>query len=119
LPASILDLAGITATSPFPGRSLRTSWTDSAGSASLSVLAQAERYPEAAPHEPVARGALTALIQGNLHYVRHADGQEELFDYRADPEEEVNLAPRAEWSEKLQWFRQQVLRETNPPKHPN
>jgi hypothetical protein len=41
---------------------------------------------------PLSAGGAIALIDSRYHYVRHfGSGQEELFDYRADPWERSDL----------------------------
>jgi hypothetical protein len=51
-----------------------------------------------------------SLVDDSLHYIRNADGSEELYHYRVDPTESATLADRPEWNHALQQFRS-TLRE--------
>ena len=42
--------------------------------------------------EPAAKGPMKSLVAGGMHYIRSADGLEELYNLRSDPEEKVNTA---------------------------
>jgi hypothetical protein len=42
--------------------------------------------------EPAAKGAMSSLVAGGMHYIRTADGLEELYLLNSDPEEKFNLA---------------------------
>jgi hypothetical protein len=42
--------------------------------------------------EPAAKGPMQSLIAGGMHYIRSADGFEELYSLRDDPQEFTNLA---------------------------
>ena len=42
--------------------------------------------------EPAAKGPMKSLVAGGMHYIRSADGLEELYALRSDPEEKVNTA---------------------------
>src|SRR5688572_16225702 len=58
------------------------------------------------PVAHAARPSLTTYLQGNhtlrnrdWRYIRYADGSEELYDHRSDPNEWTNLAARAEYQD--------------------
>src|SRR5262249_11141606 len=100
LPATIVDLAGVGAHSPFPGRSLADLWRNPApgakpGSAGGAVSQPASPNPTD-PNQgrsPAHRGALVSLAEGDYVYIRNqGDGTEELFDERDDPRELINRA---------------------------
>ncbi len=55
--------------------------------------------------EPVARGPMKSLIAEGMHYIRTADGREELYDLKSDPAERSNLADYSFASASLQRFR--------------
>ena len=42
--------------------------------------------------EPVAKGPMKALVAEGMHYIRSADGLEELYLLNSDPEERSNVA---------------------------
>ena len=51
--------------------------------------------------EPVARGPMKAIVDRGMHYIRTADGLEELYFLDTDPEERSNLAAYAYAAEPL------------------
>jgi arylsulfatase A-like enzyme len=58
--------------------------------------------PETARKEPVVSSSYYgnhAIRTRDWRYIRYADGAEELYDHRADPDESVNLAKRPEHQE--------------------
>ena len=54
---------------------------------------------------PVAKGPMQALISEGMHYIRSADGLEELYLLNSDPEERSNLAAYSFARETLELFR--------------
>ncbi len=92
LPATIVDLANIRDGAEFPGESLRRYWDKG-------------RRPPDAGLPPVLselssnggtdewKGAKESLLVDDQHYLRNADGREELYDIAHDPAEQRNLAP--------------------------
>jgi hypothetical protein len=55
--------------------------------------------------EPVAKGTMQALVAEGMHYIRAADGSEELYLLKSDSEEQNNLALYSFASEPLRRFR--------------
>jgi hypothetical protein len=55
--------------------------------------------------EPVAKGPMKSLVADGMHYIRTADGFEELYLLDGDPEERMNLAGSPFASEPLRGFR--------------
>jgi arylsulfatase A-like enzyme len=102
LPATIVDLAGLAAGAPFPGRSLARLWCDphSGGGDDpgpddgvISELAVANPVNPSRGRSPAIRGPLVSLTEGDYVYIRNErDGREQLFHERDDPDELVNLA---------------------------
>ena len=102
LPATIADLVGLSARSPFPGRSLARLWRDSpseptptavASDGAVSELSEPNPTRPSLGLSPAARGALTSLAEGDHVYIRNeVDGREQLFDQRSDPSESLNRA---------------------------
>ena len=60
------------------------------------MIAEVSAGINTAPHEPVSRGAMRALIDSTHHYIRNGDGVEELYAWRSDVAEAMNLAARPE-----------------------
>jgi arylsulfatase A-like enzyme len=125
LPATITDLVGLGAGSPFPGRSLARFWQVSSGVGAESfeeALSELERNNPANPnqgHSPAARGPLVSLAQGDLVYIRNElDDSEELFDEREDPRELTNRATGDVMQPVVQRFRarlEEIRRRAPPP----
>ncbi len=94
LAATVVDVAGLKASSPFPGKSLSRFWkdsSDSAPAASIPALA------EVVPNDPSPARLLTpqwplaALTGGDWSYIRReGDVHEELFLVREDAQEQHN-----------------------------
>jgi arylsulfatase A-like enzyme len=117
LPATIVDLVGLGAGAPFPGRSLASLWRDpsrpsavsNAGDAVLSELADPNPIDPNRGRSPARRGPLIALAEGDYIYIRNQrDGGEELFDERDDPRELINRARAAAMQPILQRFRDRL-----------
>jgi arylsulfatase A-like enzyme len=91
VPATILDLAGVT-DDRIAGESIRPVWEGHAGNSLIfSEVRQGIRIP---PGMPTSDGDLYSLIDDRYHYIRRTDnGGEELYDYLADYAESLNLAP--------------------------
>ena len=97
IPATVVDLLGLERDAPFPGRSLTRFWrrADQAALPPAEPLLMETAKPELLANrgrEPAARGPMKSIIARGLHYIRTADGLEELYDLSADPEEKVNMA---------------------------
>ncbi len=58
--------------------------------------------------EPVAKGPMKAIVADGMHYIRTADGREELYVLKTDPEETSNLAGYPFAAESLQRLRSQL-----------
>ena len=97
IPATVLDLARLPTTAPFPGSSLASTWEGEGEPARGSaVIEEVSAGINTAPHEPVSRGAMRSLIDSTHHYIRNGDGVEELYAWRSDSGEATNLAARPE-----------------------
>jgi hypothetical protein len=55
--------------------------------------------------EPAAKGPMRSVVAAGMHYIRTADGNEELFELNADAEEKSNLADKADVLPVLLHFR--------------
>ncbi len=96
LPATVAELAVPGSGHPFPGGSLATLWRQDRGGDPL--LAGAPKGVNTPPHEPVTLGNMSAVRDGELHYILNGDGRGELYDLESDPHEERNLADDAAWA---------------------
>jgi arylsulfatase A-like enzyme len=102
LPATIVDLLGLRAGSPFPGLSLARFWqTSSSGSADLTrdtdPVVSELRFPNPQKpnrgRSPASKGPLISLADEKFVYMRNErDGSEQLFDQRSDPNESSDLS---------------------------
>jgi arylsulfatase A-like enzyme len=87
LPATILDLTGTDVA--MPGSSLAGLWRgDGSGPRKPSpVLSELQEAPNQPAWYPIAGGEMQSIIVGNYHYIRRADGREELYDLARDVSE--------------------------------
>jgi arylsulfatase A-like enzyme len=92
LAATIADLAGTSEGAGFPGTSLAPYWGPSAPTAPVPVYASVARGINVDAEFPNASGALDAVYLGDLKYIRHQSGREEVYDLATDPAEAHNLA---------------------------
>ena len=117
LPATIVDLAGLSGGSPLPGRSLAAYWgvpASGTGAPALTTPAFSEQAdPTALTGKPVAglgRGGFQiSLLAEGQHYIRDGLGTERLFDLRRDPFESNDLAAQPEGRQRLLHFRKMLL----------
>jgi len=115
LPATVVDLTGLTAEPPFPGHSLRALWKTNAGAPEVAVsdvlseLASASPVDSSHGRSPARRGPLVSLAEGDLLYIRNeGDGVEELYNLRDDPHELTNRAQTASMQPFLLRFRDRI-----------
>ncbi|WP_165225572.1 sulfatase [Aquisphaera insulae] len=111
LPATIAELVGKPQGVTFPGRSLARLLGDASGpdAGGTSEPLLLETTPPLVMmnegREPVAKGPMSSLVAGGMHYIQSGDGSEELYSLRGDPEERFNLAGAPAAAEALQRFR--------------
>jgi arylsulfatase A-like enzyme len=99
LPATALDLVGLGARAAVPGRSWAVHWSanvDSSGVPPSPLLSELKRPRNLPSWYAVAKGDMQSIIVGQHHYIRNADGREELFDVVTDPWETTDLSTRPE-----------------------
>jgi arylsulfatase A-like enzyme len=110
IPATVIDLLGLGRDAPFPGQPLTRFWRRP----SHAVVSPAEPLlmetgkPELLTNqgrEPAAKGPMKSLIARGMHYIRSADGLEELYMLNADPEETINMAGAVNGPANLERFR--------------
>jgi arylsulfatase A-like enzyme len=97
IPATVIDLLGLGPDHPFAGQSVARYWQPPAHEgervAARPLLMETTK-PELLMNggrEPAARGPMKSVIAGGMHYIRVADGSEELYSISSDVEEKVNL----------------------------
>jgi arylsulfatase A-like enzyme len=97
LPATVVDQLGLSAGSPFPGRSLAERWSSPSGTASdgaSPALSEGSFPIELDPRRgpgPTQRGYTLSLVAKGRHFIRDGGGNEELYELADDPTESTNL----------------------------
>lgn len=109
LPATILDLVRAASgnESALPGRSLAGLWRserDSLGAPhSASPIIGEVDYARNLPSSiPVSQGAMKSVVVDGYHFIRGADGSEEMYDIRTDPWERRNVLQSPELAATLE-----------------
>jgi arylsulfatase A-like enzyme len=123
LPATIVELVGLEAGSPFPGRSLAGLWRRSSSDPDPvpidEVVSELTGPNPSHPNQgrsPASRGPLISLAEGDFVYIRNeGDGAEELFDERDDPGESSNKTGIQALQPILKRFRERVRQLTARP----
>lgn len=93
IPATVLDLAGIVEPGTFPGASLARYWRPGLVARAVGpVLSEVTLLGKLRIKGSRPTGRAVSVVSGDHHYIRNPDGSEELYDYRRDPGEVVNLA---------------------------
>jgi arylsulfatase A-like enzyme len=118
LPATIVELVGLGADSPFPGPSLAALWrrpsSDPGPARSDDVISELTGPNPSDPNQgrsPARRGPLISLAEGDYVYIRNeGDGAEELFNERDDPGEFRNRAGFEPLRPVLERFRERAKR---------
>ena len=116
LPATVVDLLGLSADSPFPGRSLSAYWKLGPGAVAKGLTSPAfsEKLTEpvfelAGGQGRIHPGFQMSLVVCGHHYVRDSLGGEELYDLTTDPYEGVNLAGPSSVYDTVAVFRRMLL----------
>ncbi len=91
IPATIMDLVGPGAESPFPGTSLARYWRAEAPTTADTVIAELGYAWGKPSWLPVSKGDLASAFDGPRHLIRGGDGRFELFDIGTDQWEQVNF----------------------------
>jgi arylsulfatase A-like enzyme len=116
LPATIVDLVGQGAGSPFPGYSMAHLWRDSdlaaaTASPAISELLVPNPRNSNQGRSPAYRGPLISVADGDFVYIRNlGDGAEQLFNRRDDPHELSNQAGLLSMNPLLDRLRKRVAR---------
>jgi arylsulfatase A-like enzyme len=98
LPTTVADLVGFHGEPRFPGNSLARYWSnvpapDTPITPLLSEVSKAVRGKE---EWPASKGDMKSLVVEGMHYIKHSDGREELYDFENDVREERDLATSEE-----------------------
>jgi arylsulfatase A-like enzyme len=110
LPATVVDLVGLTHQSPFPGRSLAGHWSESgAQTADPEELLLSETADELSK-VPTNTRATRSLVQHSKLYIRNKDGCEELYDLSTDPTESHDISGSPEAQHLINRFRTTMAR---------
>jgi arylsulfatase A-like enzyme len=127
--ATIADLAGLGADSPFPGASLAPLWRpessspgdDGSGKRALAELVPNETLPGGASDSSQTRRPwpLAALTEAGWSYIRReGEVHEELYQLSEDPRERRNIAGSASHRLRLESMREVLSRLTAGPLTP-
>ena len=116
LPATVVDLLGMSADSPFPGHSLAACWKLPSGavppevtSPAFSEQADATAFQIQPGRGREHHGFQMSIVALGRHYVRDGMGVERLYDLRADPLEGNNLTRSTSGNDELAVFRRMLL----------
>jgi arylsulfatase A-like enzyme len=116
LPATVVDLLGLSAASPFSGRSLAAYWKLAPGGAPPGVASPAfseqanETAFQAQPGLGHGRsGFQMSLVTSGQHYIRDGMGVEQLYALKTDPYEHLNLAESNPGKHEVAVFRRMLL----------
>jgi arylsulfatase A-like enzyme len=116
LPATVVDLAGFSSDSPFPGCSLAAYWSnaDERAPAQTSSPALAEQAEKTTLQARVLNAAedpafKLSLVAMGHHYISDGTGTEKLFDLRTDRFEQSDLMKSADRKQEVRAFRKMLL----------
>jgi arylsulfatase A-like enzyme len=125
LPATVVDLLGLKAGSPFPGSSLARFWNEASRPNPRLAPAVEAALAEVVPDDPRNRDSsglpgknwpLGALNEGAWSFIRReGDIREELYDLSEDAREERNLAALPDARTTLERLRQALRERTGGP----
>ncbi len=115
LPATVVDVLGLSAGSPFPGRSLAAYWNSAPGSAPAETTPALSELVRSAAFRPLAGRGLSlegfqmSLVALGRHYIRDSRGGEQLYDLDRDPFERRNVIDSPEGQQAVGTFRRMLL----------
>ncbi len=102
VPATVLDLVGAPPQTALPGQSLARHWHNRADSLGVPadsaspVFAEVDYARNLPASTPLSQGAMKSVVVDGHHFIRSADGSEELYDVRVDPWERANVLQKLE-----------------------
>ncbi|HYU80305.1 MAG TPA: hypothetical protein VEK56_15045, partial [Vicinamibacterales bacterium] len=100
VPSTIVDVITRGADAPFPGVSLASFWNGTTTRADVRqsvLLSEVSRVTGQPPWFPASKGDMKAAFYRQFHYIRNADGTEELYDVDSDQAELHGLQERPEY----------------------
>jgi arylsulfatase A-like enzyme len=115
LPATVVDLLGLSDGSPFQGRSLTAYWGTAPRklpeitSPALTEQAEAAAFVARPRNVREHPGFQMSLVAAGHHYIRHGMGLEQLYDLRVDPLERENLIASTIGAKRVGAFRRMLL----------
>ena len=116
LPATVVDLSGLQAGAPFPGRSLAACWRTAPGQAPEGITTPAlSEQANAIALQPQPQsghghsGFGFSLLASGHHYLRDSMGIERLYNLRNDRFERVNLVGSPQGNQVVGAFRKMLL----------
>ena len=116
LPATVVDLSGLSAGSPFPGRSLTGYWQSASGrqperttSPAFSEKADATTFQPQPASGHGYSGLQMSLVASGHHYLRDGAGAEILYDLARDPFELYDLSGTSHGEQAVATFRRKLL----------
>ncbi len=118
LPATVVDLVGVGAGSPFPGSSLRARWNPQESRSPAAEVKISPAFSEQAdwstletkqPHTREFGEFQMSLVAEGKQYVRDGSGAEHLFDLAVDPFEMDNLMQHPGAEQRVAPFRKMLL----------
>src|SRR5262249_42861055 len=95
VPAAGVGPPALGRAAPFPRRSVARFWQGGEAPSLTEPLLMETGKPLLLTNqgrEPAAKGPIQALVADGMHYIRSADGLEELYSLKSDAEERFNLA---------------------------
>ncbi len=113
VPATVLELVGAPARAKLPGVSLSRHWSTrphSLGAAASPIFGELDYARNLPPSLPVSKGVMKSVVVDGHHYIRDAEGVEELYDIVNDPWERRNLLRQSSLAATLQCAREFVTR---------
>jgi arylsulfatase A-like enzyme len=110
LPATVLDLAGAGNQRQFPTASLAELWTHPQGANNWAdPVSEMERYLYAPKNYPVYSGWLKTVVNGKWQLIVSEKLPPELYNWRSDPHETIDLAGTKEGQDVISTLRSELL----------
>jgi arylsulfatase A-like enzyme len=93
LAATVLDLAGSSHTGELPGKSLTRFWNGRLDTTAVDTLLMELSYSPRLPKgTPIANGPMKSILINDMRLISNGDGREELYDFRHDLKDSLDLA---------------------------
>jgi arylsulfatase A-like enzyme len=107
LPATWMEIAGAKESGVFPSPSLALLWKESSGEQDWpSPISESVQVWWVPPQHLTYHGIMRSVYSPVSHYIYHQKFGEELYDWKSDPQEMVNLAGKSDQQSTLDMFRQ-------------